>query len=79
MFCYASCIVLKSVYVTEVDDTRRRFAFLNGGAVLSLPMFYLQGSVATDSAFKYTRIGEFISNYLSKEPMHFQVFLILNN
>jgi hypothetical protein len=65
--------------VTEVDDTRRRFAFLNGGAVLSLPMFYLQGRVATDSAFKYTRIWELISNYPSKEPMNFQVFLILNN
>ena len=79
MFYYASCIVLKSVYVTEVDDTRGRFAFLNGGAVLSLPMFYLPGSLPTYSAFKYIRIGEFISNNLSKEPMHFQVFLILNS
>jgi hypothetical protein len=66
--------------VTEVDDTRGRFAFSNGGAVLSLPMFYLQGSALTDSAFQYTtRIGEFISNNLSKEPMHFQVFLVLNS
>lgn len=32
-------------FVGGVDDTRGRFAFLDGGAVLSLPMFYLQGVV----------------------------------
>lgn len=51
MLYHASCIVLKYVYMTEVDDTRGRFAFLNGGAVLSLPMFSLQGSIPTDFTF----------------------------
>lgn len=51
MLYHASCIVLKSLYMTEVDDTRGRFAFLDGGAVLSLPMLSLQGSIPTDSSF----------------------------
>ncbi|KAL6006082.1 hypothetical protein ACLOJK_040127 [Asimina triloba] len=32
-------------YVTEVEDTHGRQAFLEGGAVLNLPMFYLEGVV----------------------------------
>lgn len=30
-------------YVTEVDDTHGRLSFLDGGAILNLPMFYLEG------------------------------------
>uniref|UniRef100_A0A0A8YSZ0 Protein cereblon n=1 Tax=Arundo donax TaxID=35708 RepID=A0A0A8YSZ0_ARUDO len=32
-------------FETEVDDSRDRFVFLDGGTVLNLPMFYLQGVV----------------------------------
>lgn len=45
-----------NTYVGEVDDTRGRFAFLNGGAVLSLPMFYLQGFVLFPEAILALRV-----------------------
>ncbi|XVF35404.1 hypothetical protein REPUB_Repub18cG0142500 [Reevesia pubescens] len=32
-------------YLGEVDDTRHRSAFLEGGAILNLPLFYLEGVV----------------------------------
>lgn len=32
-------------YLGEVDDTHHRIAFLEGGAVLNLPLFYLEGVV----------------------------------
>uniref|UniRef100_A0ACD5W3E1 Uncharacterized protein n=1 Tax=Avena sativa TaxID=4498 RepID=A0ACD5W3E1_AVESA len=45
-----------NTYVGEVDDTRGRFAFLNGGAVLSLPIFYLQGVVLFPEAALTLRV-----------------------
>lgn len=33
------------VWVTEVEDTHHRVAFLDGGAVFNLPIFYLEGIV----------------------------------
>lgn len=35
-----SCILL----ATEVEDTHHRVAFLDGGAILNLPIFYLEGT-----------------------------------
>ncbi|OVA12447.1 Peptidase S16 [Macleaya cordata] len=32
-------------YLGEVEDTQRRVSFLDGGAILNLPMFYLEGVV----------------------------------
>ncbi|CAN0907271.1 Protein cereblon [Linum grandiflorum] len=32
-------------YLGEVDDTHNRLAFLNGGAIITLPLFYLEGVV----------------------------------
>ncbi|CAN1784893.1 Protein cereblon [Linum perenne] len=32
-------------YLGEVEDTHNRFSFLNGGAILTLPLFYLEGVV----------------------------------
>lgn len=32
--------------VTDVEDTHHRVAFLDGGAILNLPMFYLEGIIA---------------------------------
>lgn len=32
------------LFVTEVEDTHHRMAFLDGGAVLNLPIFYLEGT-----------------------------------
>ncbi|CAM0882767.1 unnamed protein product [Alopecurus aequalis] len=46
----------QNTYVGEVDDTRGRFAFLNGGAVLSLPMFYLPGIVLFPEATLTLRV-----------------------
>lgn len=31
------------LYVSEVEDTHHRLAFLDGGAILNLPLFYLEG------------------------------------
>ena len=30
--------------MAEVEDTHHRLAFLDGGAVLNLPLFYLEGT-----------------------------------
>lgn len=36
-------LVLFDLYLAEVEDTRSRMAFLDGGALLTLPLFYLEG------------------------------------
>lgn len=40
----ANCEAL-FLYHSEVDDTRGRVTLLDGGTILNLPMFYLQGNV----------------------------------
>lgn len=30
--------------MTEVEDTHHRMAFLEGGAIFTLPLFYLEGT-----------------------------------
>ena len=32
------------LHLTDVEDTHHRVAFLEGGAILNLPMFYLEGT-----------------------------------
>lgn len=43
LFCLADLKLYSSFFVTEVDDTHGRLLFLDGGAILNLPMFYLEG------------------------------------
>lgn len=42
---YDTSLVALHSYLGEVDDTHNRMAFLDGGAVLTLPLFYLEGIV----------------------------------
>ncbi|KAA3459562.1 protein cereblon [Gossypium australe] len=45
-------------YLGEVDDTRHRSAFWDGGAVLNLPLFYLEGVVLFPEATLPLRVIE---------------------
>ncbi|KAG8375617.1 hypothetical protein BUALT_Bualt10G0119000 [Buddleja alternifolia] len=42
---YDTSLVAMHSYLGGVEDTRNRLAFLDGGAVLTLPLFYLEGVV----------------------------------
>ncbi|KAF7817100.1 protein cereblon [Senna tora] len=44
-FTFDTCITSLHTYLGEVEDTHHRTAFLDGGAVLNLPLFYLEGVV----------------------------------
>ncbi|KAK8948374.1 hypothetical protein KSP39_PZI005536 [Platanthera zijinensis] len=44
-FTFNTCLASLHTYLGEVDDTHGRLAFLDGGAILNLPMFYLKGVV----------------------------------
>ncbi|KAL4194194.1 hypothetical protein AMTRI_Chr05g58110 [Amborella trichopoda] len=44
-FTFDTCLTSLHTYLGEVDDTHFRLAFLEGGAILNLPMFYLEGIV----------------------------------
>ncbi|XP_038699234.1 uncharacterized protein LOC119996613 isoform X2 [Tripterygium wilfordii] len=44
-FTFNTCLASLHTYLGEVDDTHNRVAFLDGGAVLNLPLFYLEGVV----------------------------------
>ncbi|XP_028802225.1 protein cereblon [Neltuma alba] len=44
-FTFDTCITSLHTYLGEVEDTHHRTAFLDGGARLSLPLFYLEGVV----------------------------------
>lgn len=44
-FTFDTCLASLHTYLGEIDETHGRFAFLDGGAILNLPMFYLQGVV----------------------------------
>ncbi|KAK1265804.1 hypothetical protein QJS04_geneDACA002637 [Acorus gramineus] len=52
------CLAPLHTYLGEVDDTHGRVAFLDGGAVLNLPMFYLQGVVLFPEATLPLRVIE---------------------
>ncbi|KAF9615274.1 hypothetical protein IFM89_022601 [Coptis chinensis] len=44
-FTFDTCLTSLHTYLGEVDETHHRVAFLEGGAILTLPMFYLEGVV----------------------------------
>ncbi|KAF6141742.1 hypothetical protein GIB67_027920 [Kingdonia uniflora] len=44
-FTFDTCLASLHTYLGEVDDTHHKVTFLEGGAVLTLPMFYLEGVV----------------------------------
>ncbi|ONK79086.1 uncharacterized protein A4U43_C01F2800 [Asparagus officinalis] len=44
-FTFNPCLASLHTYLGEVDDTHGRLSFLDGGAILNLPMFYLEGVV----------------------------------
>ncbi|WOK95706.1 hypothetical protein Cni_G04413 [Canna indica] len=44
-FTYNTCLAATHSYLGEVDNTHGRLLFLDGGAILNLPMFYLEGVV----------------------------------
>ncbi|KAJ0986400.1 hypothetical protein J5N97_004756 [Dioscorea zingiberensis] len=44
-FTFDTCLTSLHTYLGEVDATQGRLIFLDGGAILTLPMFYLEGVV----------------------------------
>ncbi|KAK6129675.1 hypothetical protein DH2020_036541 [Rehmannia glutinosa] len=44
-YAYDTSLVALHSYLGDVEDTHNRLAFLDGGAVLTLPLFYLEGVV----------------------------------
>lgn len=44
-FTFNTCLASLHTYLGEVEDTHHRLAFLDGGASLTLPLFYLEGVV----------------------------------
>ncbi|KAL2544820.1 ATP-dependent protease La (LON) domain protein [Forsythia ovata] len=44
-FTYDLSLAASHTYLGEVEETHNRLAFLEGGAVLTLPLFYLEGVV----------------------------------
>ncbi|KAI3933643.1 hypothetical protein MKW92_039057 [Papaver armeniacum] len=44
-FTYDVSLASMHTYLGEVEDTQHRVSFLDGGAILSVPMFYLEGVV----------------------------------
>lgn len=58
--------------MAEVDDTRHRSAFWDGGAVLNLPLFYLEGI--------YTRMQcLFVSEFVIVHVHKFWFWMVLIN
>ncbi|KAJ7958836.1 ATP-dependent protease LA (Lon) domain protein [Quillaja saponaria] len=44
-FTFDTCITSLHTYLGEVEDTHQRTAFLDGGAILNLPLLYFEGVV----------------------------------
>ncbi|WMV56911.1 hypothetical protein MTR67_050296 [Solanum verrucosum] len=44
-FTYNTSLAALHSYLGDVEDTHNRLAFLDGGAVLNVPLFYLEGVV----------------------------------
>ncbi|KAH7574286.1 hypothetical protein ACOSQ2_008672 [Xanthoceras sorbifolium] len=44
-FTFNTCLASLHTYLGEVEDTHHRLAFLEGGAILTIPLFYLEGVV----------------------------------
>ncbi|CAD6271533.1 unnamed protein product [Miscanthus lutarioriparius] len=57
-FTFNTSLASLHTYLGEVDDTRGRVTLLDGGTVLNLPMFYLQGVVLFPGATLPLRVIE---------------------
>ncbi|CAL0323216.1 unnamed protein product [Lupinus luteus] len=57
-FNFDTCIASLHTYLGEVEDTHHRTAFLDGGAVLNLPLFCLEGVVLFPGATLPLRVVE---------------------
>ncbi|GAV65519.1 LON domain-containing protein, partial [Cephalotus follicularis] len=44
-YTFNTCLASLHTYLGEVDDTHGRIAFLDGGTIFTLPLFYLEGVV----------------------------------
>nr|XP_004514630.1 protein cereblon-like isoform X3 [Cicer arietinum] len=62
-FTYNICVASLHSYLGDVEDTHHRTAFLDGGAVLNLPLFCLQGVVLFPGATLPLRVIE--SNFVA--------------
>ncbi|KAF0927317.1 hypothetical protein E2562_031508 [Oryza meyeriana var. granulata] len=62
-FTFNTSLASLHTYLGEVDDTRGRVSLLDGGAILSLPMLYLQGVVLFPGATLPLRLiqGRFVA------------------
>lgn len=45
-FTFNTTLASLHTYLGEVEDTRHRVAFLDSGAILTLPLFFLEGFVS---------------------------------
>ncbi|PON67854.1 PUA-like domain containing protein [Parasponia andersonii] len=57
-FTFNTCLASLHTYLGDVEDTHHRLAFLEGGAILNLPMFYLEGVVLFPEATLPLRVIE---------------------
>ncbi|KAI4316084.1 hypothetical protein L6164_024100 [Bauhinia variegata] len=62
-FNFNTSIVSLHTYLGEVDDTHHRTAFLDGGAILNLPLFYFEGVVLFPGATLPLRVIQ--SNFIA--------------
>ncbi|GLT85455.1 hypothetical protein SLE2022_036450 [Rubroshorea leprosula] len=62
-FTFNTCLASLHSYLGEVDDTHHRLAFLDGGAILNLPLFYLEGVVLFPEATLPLRVIQ--SNFIA--------------
>ncbi|KAL3633485.1 hypothetical protein CASFOL_022247 [Castilleja foliolosa] len=62
-YSYNTSIVALHSYLGDVEDTHNRMAFLDGGAVLTLPLLYLEGIVLFPEATLPVRVV--LSNFIA--------------
>ncbi|GFQ07011.1 protein cereblon [Phtheirospermum japonicum] len=62
-FTYDTSLVALHSYLGDVEDTHNRMAFLDGGAVLTLPLLYLEGIVLFPEATLPVRVV--LSNFIA--------------
>ncbi|KAF8393441.1 hypothetical protein HHK36_021685 [Tetracentron sinense] len=55
-YIFDTCLVSLPTYLGEVEDTHHGLAFLDGGAILNLPMFYIEGVVLFPMATLHLRV-----------------------
>ncbi|XP_062097892.1 uncharacterized protein LOC133803791 [Humulus lupulus] len=58
VFTFNTCLASLHTYLGDVEDTHHRVAFLEGGAIFNLPIFYLQGVVLFPEATLPLRVVE---------------------